>query len=225
MTFTERKGFLRVRSLRAVNLLQLCKGPLHTYQGHNGISTIDYIMIPADFLSQVKKCEIAGEDQLNCSDHFPIIMEIDIGTMLPTTAKVKPESSPRWGKVSVEDRKVLYTDLVEKNMQDILTSAGQIRSNDDIDTIIVKIVLTLIKAGRSIPPSRYRPNLKPYWSNELTDLKNIKVLKYRVWVLEGRPRGYESVSYREHKSAKKDFAHAIRRVSKEYKKRRNGRIY
>ena len=165
-------------------------------------------------LSSVIECAVLGEDTLNCSDHYPVTMKIDVGHLLPTTVNAESIKMPKWNKVSPDDLTFLYTDVVEKKLQKILTSFDGIESQQDIDNAIDQIVSILWSAGKAMPVAAYRPNLKPFWNLELKELKVQKVAKFRSWVMEGRPRFESSVSWQEHKKAKKDFANAIKRVSK-----------
>ena len=192
--------FLKRFNLTPVNLHSKCKGPVNTFTGPTGSSTIDYLTVPTEIADQVIDCNVLSEDVLNCSDHLPVVMSIDVGTLLPTTVKGKQVKIPKWNKVSSDILKSTYTDVVEKDMQDILTFSGKITTPREIDIAIDRIVRTLSKAGKAIPTSCYRPNLKPYWNAELKKLKDLKVAKFRCWVTNGRPRGPESVLWKEHKN-------------------------
>ena len=203
-------------NLTAANMRHGCKGPINTFIGPTGSTCIDYIMVPRDLINQVTECTVLSEDVLNCSDHLPISICINVGELLPTTVKGTQIKLPKWNKVSDTDLKAIYTDIVDKKMFNILTFSRQIKSTEDIDNAIEKIVLTLTEASKAIPTSCYRPNLKPFWNSELKQLKVIKVRKFKTWVAEGRPRDASYPSWNEHKDAKKDFARAMRRVAREY---------
>ena len=89
-----------------------------------------------------------------------------------------------------------------------------------IDEAIEMTVQALTLASKVIPTSCYRPNLKPFWNTELDDLKKIKVVKFKIWKNEGRPRNKDAKSWIEHKSAKKHFLKAIKKISKDYENKR-----
>ena len=211
--------FISSHNLRAINSMDMCKGPIITHTGPTGSSTIDYIMTPAELIDHVAGCEVLKEECLNCSDHNPIILNLRIDTLVPTTVESNPVRMPKWHKVSNADMVTLYTNVVERDLQDVLTFVGQITAPDEIDDAFSRIVSTLKSASRAIPTSKYRPNLKPFWSPELTDLKTKKVSKFRAWVATGRPRTPDAITWVEHKLAKKEFARALRRISKEYENR------
>ena len=70
-------------------------------------------MVPRDLLNQVKDCRVLGEDVLNCSDHLPVLMCMDVGELLPTTIKAIQSKIPKWNKVSEVDLRALYTSVVD----------------------------------------------------------------------------------------------------------------
>ena len=167
-------------------------------------------------LNHVKYCAVLEEEILNCSDHYCVIAEVEVGNLLPTTTNSKHARLPKWNKMSREDIQRTYTSVVQKDMQDVLTYVGQIRSSLQIDHAIEKVIGVLTNASKVVPTSKFRPNLKPFWNETLTELKKTKVVKFRTWVKDGRPRTSQSKSWVEHKVAKKEFTRALTRVSKEY---------
>ena len=203
-------------NLTSVNLQEGCSGPIQTFVGPTGSSTIDHILVPSDMIPCVIGSSVLGEDILNCSDHYPVTAEVDVGQLLPTTINASPVRMPKWNKVSVEDVKLLYTDVVERKLHGLLTCVKNIDSNQEIDDAIEQLVATLSKASKAIPIASYRPNLKPYWNLELKNLKLQKVAKHRTWISEGKPSDGTSVAWCEYKRSKKEFAKALKRVSKTY---------
>ena len=204
----------------ATNLQSWSEGPVETFVGPNGSTTIDYVLVPCDMVGEVRKCRVMGDENLNCSDHNPVSVEIDFDSLMPTTKEIKPIKVPKWDRVSESDMEALYTKVVEREMQDVLTFIGMITNPKGIDDAIEMIVDVLMTASKIIPTSCYRPNLKPFWNSELDDLKRIKVIKFRIWRDEGRPRNKESKSWIEHKDAKKQFLRVIKKISKDYENKR-----
>ena len=80
--------FISNFNLTSVNLQEGCSGPIQTFVGPTGSSTIDHILVPSDMISCVIGSTVLGEDILNCSDYYPVIVEIDVGQLLPTTVFV-----------------------------------------------------------------------------------------------------------------------------------------
>ena len=203
-------------NLVAVNLQPLAEGPVQTYVGPTGTTTIDYILTPQEMLPFINSCKVMDDECLNCSDHKSLIMSLAVGDLLPTTADVKTPRITRWNKISAEDIRKSYTNVVNKEMEDILTFVGMITKPTQIDEALSMIVNVLVRASKALPTSKFRPNLKPYWNAELDELKAAKIFKYKSWVADGRPRTIASESWAEHKTAKKEFASALKRLSKDY---------
>ena len=90
--------FLNDFNLEAVNMQDVCTGPIEIYFGPVGSTTIDYILIPTELTENVKSCRVLAEEVLNCSDNNPVVMEIDFGNLLPTTSSIKTNNLPRWNK-------------------------------------------------------------------------------------------------------------------------------
>ena len=65
--------------------------------------------------------------------------------------------------MSKVDIKASYTDVADKNMQEVLTYVGQISTTQQVDIAIEMMVGVLKDASKVIPTSTYRPNIKPYW--------------------------------------------------------------
>ena len=69
---------------------------------------------------------------------------------------------------------------------------------------------------RAIPKSRFRKNIKSYWCQELTTLKQLKVQAFRAWIAEGRPRDPTNYFFMANKLAKKNFRKRLKQVAKGY---------
>ena len=118
--------FINSHNLVSVNSQPWAKGPIVTYVGPIGTSTIDHILIPNEMLNKVASCRTLHEDPLNCSDHHAIVMSLPVGELMPTTANVAPPRVTRWSKLGPEVISNLYTSVVNRQMEDILTFIGQI---------------------------------------------------------------------------------------------------
>ena len=71
-------NFLDEFDLVAVNMMPLTQGPLNTFNGGVGSSTIDYIMIPKCLKDMILSCKVANDEILNTSDHFVVRCTFDI---------------------------------------------------------------------------------------------------------------------------------------------------
>ena len=90
------------------------------------------------------------------------------------------------------------------------------KSHKDIDDAFVSLIDAIHTVANTLPHSRYKKNLKPYWNRELSLLKKRKVISYKKWVLAGRPRSVSNNLFMDYKSDKKLFHSTLKRLSKEY---------
>ena len=210
-------GFVNKFNLFATNLDNRCIGPLDTHVGPTGSSTIDYLMVPEGLRGMVKQCAVLEGDGLNCSDHRPISVNIDLGALLNSTVESTPSVTLRWDKWDEKEIREGYAEPLGNSLDEVIEMLqSNINTCDDIDDAIELLVKKVHIAATAVPKSKFRRNLKPYWNKKLSSLKRIKVLKYNLWKAEGRPRGLESASFKLHKEAKKAFSKELRRLAKQY---------
>ena len=86
----------------------------------------------------------------------------------------------------------------------------------DIDSAFERLILAIHEVSKTLPHTRSRKNIKPFWDRNLNLLKYNKVESYRSWVADGRPREPDNVLYQKYKSDKKIFHRYIKNVSKKY---------
>ncbi|MEW8547363.1 MAG: reverse transcriptase family protein, partial [Candidatus Thiodiazotropha sp.] len=78
---------------------------------------------------------------------------------------------------------------------------------------------------KHLPQSKgFKQFLKPYWDQTLKDLHRAMRDKCKVWILNNKPRGYSSISYREYKDAKRIFRQYHRKCAENYLKALNEEI-
>ena len=61
--------------------------------------------------------------------------------------------------------------------------------------------------------------MRPFWNEKLKTLKKEKVVNFRIWVANGRPRSKDSDVWLRHKNSKKAFRREIKFVQKEFERR------
>ena len=162
-------------NLEATNLQKWAKGPVETYIGPTGSSTIDYILTPKEMFECINECIVLSKDILNCSDHNAVLIDLDVGRLLPTTVDIIPPRVIKWSKLSADDIEKLYTNRVNKDIDTVLTLLCNVDSPKSLDLVIKKLIQVWNNASKYLPVSKFRPNLKPYWNAELDNLKKIKV--------------------------------------------------
>ena len=78
------------------------------------------------------------------------------------------------------------------------------------------IIKAIHKAATGIPRTKFVKHLKPYWCEELSNLKKEKMFWFSRWKLEGRTMDNTNWVRQMMKSSKKAFIKRIRHISKEY---------
>ena len=154
-----------------------------------GSTTLDYIAIPNSFVHLIKECQVLDEDILNNSDHLAVSMRIGLENVRNVCIADKIPTI-KWGKLSHEvlsDRyktpsEALCTDLISQYSIDKLTPI-------ELDELLEKLTTGLTKIGDRLPRKKFRKHIRPFWNDELTRLKKVKVRCYRIWKADGGHRG------------------------------------
>ena len=155
------------------------KGPINTSVGPTGKSTVDYIMVPQEMVNRVYTCQVLSYDMLNTSDHRPIQIVIDIDKLTSNTVTKVRSGIKRWDRLDSQDVFVRYTEPLEVSTRHILYKLSHPVSESDLDKCIDKLISKMHDAAKSIPTSRFRKQLKPFWYSRLDDLKKEKILTYK----------------------------------------------
>ena len=92
--------FLNRHSMIAMNMQAMSKGPVDTFESHNGKSSIDFIVVPTYMRDRINDCWV---DALNTSDHLDIHMTLSVNGS--TNAAEEPEIL---GRVKWERGEVKY---------------------------------------------------------------------------------------------------------------------
>ena len=211
-------NFINEHNLVAVNLLPVAQGPVCSYQGHNGNSCIDYILVPRYMMKQVASCRTGRNESMNTSDHLPIeaVLRIDA---LPRSVECKRKKQRiRWDKAN---EKCIKDDYQAPLDRDLLTLREKLLSDrgineGEVDTSFDWVIKSIHKAASSIPRTKYVKHLKPYWCEELSKLKKEKMFWFNRWKVEGRTMDNNNWVRQMMKSTKKIFIKRIRVLSKEY---------
>ena len=79
-------------------------------------------------------------------------------------------------------------------------------SETEIENYLRAITSILIGAAKMfIPVSKFVPFVKPYWTPEVKRAHENARFKREIWVKNDKPRGMLHDSYKEYKTAKKNF--------------------
>ena len=210
-------SFVEKHGLIVSNMQPVCSGPMHTHVGPLSSSVLNYILVQEDLYDLVKLVGVLEDPIMNLSDHrvVSVVVSLDINVVRQNGSTC--HGSPKWTKLSAEDIYLKYTaPLSEDLSRCILTLKNSVHSATDLDHIVEQIIAAIKKAEVNIPKSKYTPNVKPYWTDELSALKRKKIESYRSWVTAGKPRSWENYLYKQYKKDKINFAKKIRRVCREY---------
>ena len=192
-------------------------GPINTFNGGMGSSAIDFIAIPQSISDQVVKCDVIRDDIMNTSDHFVVrlVLNITCSTMIPTCQQTT--GSIKWGKIKAETIMHKYTRPVNNYVKSLLDNiVWETCSEHDIESIIDDINVNMRHHSMSLPKSKYKKHVRPYWNDKLTDLNKKKVMCHRVCKSHGCPKGDNCRIWVDHKNAKKRFRSELKYVQRQY---------
>ena len=210
-SFIDRYNFI------PTNVMSYASGPLETYVGPVGSSTIDYIMVPHSLQKEVVYCRVLDDEPHNTSDHRPIELGLRLENLMARTFEVNTLKKIKWSKTSPESIAELYTDPVNQKLSGLIDRINiGFGSCNEIDEVFEHITSVLIKTDENMPRSKYKSNVKPYWDEQLTLLKREKIFYYNRWKEQGRPRTTTDESYVQYKESKKKFMRHLRYLSKQY---------
>ena len=118
-------------NLCPVNLMNMCAGPLETFNSFCGRyhTTLDYIFVPNCLLSSITSAKTFEADPDNTSDHFHIQLTLNINYNFASCAgnsqRSKKKPKIKWSKFSLE---MINTQYVTPLLHDL--------ENGDIDSMI-----------------------------------------------------------------------------------------
>ena len=203
--------------LTPLNMQPYASGPIETYEGYRCSSTLDYIVAPTLMLSEVSTCYVHKRCALNTSDHLPISAHLCISNISLLEDITVPKGRIKWKRLSAYNKFIQYQCVLEPLLEDISTRLGDSPKGPfDIDNAFNDLIRTIHEVSETLPHTKYKKNLKPFWNAHLSELKRKKVISYRQWVREGRPRDQDNKLYLLYKQDKKLFHKTIKRLSKQY---------
>ena len=210
-------SFLNRHSLYAVNMDPTTTGQIYTCEGPNFLSTLDYISIPVTMKPYVVQASVLGDNILNTSDHYPVSVTLNVECVKAVNVKDESQGRIRWDKLTRHEIQVKYEfPLIPKFTESLELLQRPDINERQIDYIFEEITKQLLKTSATLPRSKFRKHLKPFWDAEMDVLKLEKIRTYRIWVTAGRPRAPENQLYIEYKRAKKDFMKRLSRLSRGY---------
>ena len=149
--------FLNELGLFPANLDTIAAGPINTFKGGMGSSTLDYIAIPESLRATLMSCNVLNECILNTSDHFAVEVSLGIKCGVVNSCKTPRVGKPLWGKANKKGLLNKYRDYIINTMNSILLKwdLGTI-NNSEIDQVFDDLIAGILRADRVIPRSNTR---------------------------------------------------------------------
>ena len=209
---------LDYHNLLAVNTLPLCTGATASFVSYGDAhrSLIDHILIPDVKLDSVIHCEITDDDVLNVSRHRPPVSCIlSLADMDFQTLNGSNESHIKWKNLN-EITLQMYSTKLDIALSNIDCSdiADIHQRIDQRHKNIVSCIQNI--SDNVLPKTKFRSFLKPYWDQKIRDLYAVMRQRRRSWIVAGKPRGDNHVSYCEYKNAKCQFRSQHRKCAEKY---------
>ena len=211
-------SFMKDHNLIAVNLMSKSTGSRRTYEGHNGSSTIDYVLIPEYLKGNVVSCHTGNNNALNTSDHLSVEVNLAL-TLLPRCVEIETHQQRlRWDKLYYNQMLDNYQRAVDNELgiiENRIRAAIEV-TPDIIDNSFDSMVNAIHSAALIVPRSKFVKHLKPYWCNELTRLKKENMTWFKRWKEEGRSLDENNITRMRMKATKKAFCKRVKQLSKSY---------
>ena len=209
--------FANSQNLIAANLSSIATGQVSTYEGHNGRSLIDYIMIPKFLLDKMRKCQTGRNEALNTSDHLPIEMSLNVSALPRMIGLEKSSKRIRWDKCSPDHIFQHYEIPVAQELHRVESCLDEpYVPSTIIDECMDWVISILHKGAEAIPKSKFVSHLKPYWNAELSALKKTKMMWFNRWKEEGRTLAADDPVRINMLQSKKEFNKHIKNISRQY---------
>ena len=197
-------------SLYTINMTKDTKGPLNTFRGGVGSSTIDYIGLPLGLRYLVSHSEVLVDDILNLSDHNAVRDVLEIEKNFCTNQHPRVPRNIKWSKLGIDIIRSKYTNAVEEFCNSLILEHDVSNlSEEGIDSLVDVLTDSLVTIDKQLPRSKYAKHIRPFWNQHLSDLKRDKVIKYTIWKAEGCPRDSVSTSWCAQKDSKRKFRREI----------------
>ena len=126
------------------------------------------------------------------SRHQPVVSEVRLPTQDTEYTMRDPVSdfcNINWKRANVESIQ-RYRDILDNESSFQNLANHNFESTHSINNAYEAVVRTLkYSAKQSFPIKKYKPFLKPYWTEELTTLHKSMMASRKRWLDAGRPRG------------------------------------
>ena len=210
-------NFFLKHDLIASNSLLVATGPIATFESHNAKTTLDYVAVSSTLVDAISRCWVSDWHVLNTSDHLPVNVNFRIVDLLVSATDELPSGRIKWEKLTQTDVERKFTFKVDPRVRQICRNFESYTLTPTvIDESFSQLTQVLMNVADSLPRTKFRKNLKPFWNADLSNLKRAKVHAYHLWVEAGRPRTVDNPLFSNYKSTKKEFMTTLKLLSKQY---------
>ena len=89
----------------------------------------------------------------------------------------------RWDRLTPLNIRERYSDMISAHLTVLnMKLANSNVSPESIDAGFDLLIRLIHSAASTLPHSRFIKHIKPFWNDSLNELKQAKVLSYRLWV-------------------------------------------
>ena len=144
--------------------------------------------MPNYLAKSISKCITLSEDVLNTSDHLPVKIAIDIGSVPRGCTKGITVDRVRWDKLDYASINHRYRLPLEAAIRVLIEQTKGTKPFPGlVDDTIEKLINHIRTQDRQVPRSYFKKNIKSFWCEELDILKRDKIEAFRLWCEAGRP--------------------------------------
>ncbi|MCG7876973.1 MAG: reverse transcriptase domain-containing protein, partial [Candidatus Thiodiazotropha endolucinida] len=211
-------NLMHTHNMVAINTLPTCTGADSSFISYGDLyeSLIDHFFLPVERIDTVLSCEIMDDNVLNVSRHLPIVCCVSVPRDNLDINNFSFPSHIKWDKLTDETLH-LYRMELEKRLFAKYNNSEEVSTTENFDRKYTHLVNSIITASdTTLPKTKFKPYLKPYWDRVLKDLHAAMREKRRIWISHGRPRGVQFETYKDYKSAKALFRAHHRRCAENF---------
>ena len=186
-------------------------GPIQTYQ-HKTLpnsSYIDHIIMSSNNPIPFSNCIVHSTDPLNMSDHQPISITIQCKEL--SMKQIMEEDLIDSGVPSFAWK---YNEFITEYSNNVDAALTQLlHENQEVD--VNKMCAVMHESGKSafktcFPERKLCPQSRPWWTAELSHLKQTLATHFNNWKNEHFPRDEDNVFWNRFKVARKSFRKAVK---------------
>lgn len=211
------KSFMSKHNLFSANLDSICDGSIFTFQSYAGgpASCIDHILLKNSYRDDIIKCEILDDHTFALSDHHPVVCALRTQSHFSPQAVLKSEPTVSWDKARLSSKIDDYTFAVSQNLWTL-----DFPKSLDFQSIELyyQSIIAAIKSAETatLPYNCFKKHVKPYWSEELTILRDSMRQQHNVWKDNCGCHDAKCDLFKYYKDAKRHFRSGLRKSFDDY---------